>query len=135
MNQHSDEMYTIIKNDNTLLETFFAGLHRIARLSLNYKPKSAFGKGVLLFGWERPTPADVALPHTNAYICFTSNFIDAIYNAMAALGYDAEERNEVRQYAVNAEPLQALVDEFWDDMLHYAKTNARYNSHWIGKAA
>lgn len=135
MNQHSDEMYIIIKNDPTLLETFFAGLHRIARISLNGNPQAAIGKDVLLLGWERPTPADVMLPGTNAHICFTSNFIDSIYNAMAALGYDEEERDEVRQYAVNSEPLQALVGEFWDDMLHYSRTNAKYHTNWMSQAA
>lgn len=132
MEQASDEMYMTIKNDQPLLELFFAGLHRIARLTQGVKnPRSAIGKDVLLFGCAIPTPGYVALPGTNCLTRFSGSFLNNIYLAMAKAGYDSDDIEAARTSAEITEPLSTLVDEFWPAMQKYAQDNATYNSNWM----
>lgn len=130
MNQESDEKYITIKNDKTLLNLFFAGLHRVARLTLGFKPTQAEGKDVLLWGAVYPTQGWVTLPGTSHAVCFSGNYLNLITNEMEKLGYEPDDIQAVQTNPELNEPLNELISEFWESMLAYAKNNARYQGNW-----
>ena len=130
MNQESDEQYMTIKSDKTLLNLFFAGLHRVARLTLGFNPNQAEGKDILLFGAEYPTSGWVKLPGTSHGVSFSGNYLNLITNEMKKLGYDDDDLQAVQTNPELNEPLNELINEFWESMLAYAKNNARYRNNW-----
>lgn len=130
MNAESDQQYMTIKSDKKLLETFLAGLHRMARKSLGFNPTQVEGKDVLLWGASYPTPGWVLLPGTANRVSFSGNYLNLITNEMQKLGYDEDEIEAVQTNSEIDEPLTELISEFWAEMLEYAKDNARYRSDW-----
>ncbi len=154
MNYETDNLYIVIKNDEKLLERVFQGLFIVARRTLGYTPRGSsypFFTSLRFSGdgsfnsekamFEKNGSAHLRLedyPHKN-----TKNRDNSKYHMFVSM-YNANETNkngiiakaiagsdDIDKSLINTNELaKALIDDYFKDMIAFARTSATYSRNW-----
>ncbi len=152
LNYAEDTAYIIIKNDKALLETFFRGLFIVARRHLGYTPNASsypfITRAFTTAQLERSPHEKESLAHyeRNGTIITPDSPKHGKYDVVtiAINGHDnfitkaIQQANEEGDPDIQTDPndaycnsvFQALIEDYWNDMLEFAKNNRYYTPRW-----
>lgn len=159
MNFETDSLYIIIKNDPTLLERVFQGMFIVARHILGYNtpgsvyPFSTYSHWTGYKDFEKDaanfqkksaiTLCEKDYPHKNtkgrdnaAYFTFVTMVNCNESNQNGVIFQALRDAGDINVDAVNTNALaQALFDDYFADMVAYARTSRTYIKGWQSAAA
>lgn len=152
LNHVEDTAYIVIKNDQVMLEKLFNGLFVVARRHLGYTPNSSsypfmtrcFSKSSLASSVHERTDLEFAMNNNivitpdslkhkkNEVLTIALNgHIDFIRKAIIEANKDVEQEDRLDYTKATVNNVyKALVEDYWDDILDFAKDNRTYIKSW-----
>lgn len=152
MNHVEDTAYIVIKNDPSMLEILFRGLFIVARRHLGYDPNTGshpfmtrrFSESALKCSHHEREDLDYAMKnnivitpdtkkHKNyeVYTVAVSGHINYIQNAIKLANQEVDWEDRLTYTDANINNVyMALIEDYWDDMLAFAKNNRHYMKNW-----
>ena len=149
LSDFNNDLFITIKNNKNLMEMFYSSLFLAARKSLGFKVKSSsvlivktFTKRQLKsdsnmreFKYEKISSVLVEPEKDDKKSIFTTisvskKFLQLACDELTRLGnesyYINDHKNPVKYPAIT----NALVEEYWDKMVTFAKENLEYSYNW-----
>lgn len=152
LNHTEDTAYIVIKNDQTLLEVLFNGLFVVARRHLGFSPRAssypfmtrATSERALKVSKHEREDLDYAMKHktvitpdaqkhgkNEVLTLIVSGHIDFIKKAIVMDNQTSEPDCKLDYTDANVNNVyQALIEDYWDEMLAFAKDNRNYLRNW-----
>lgn len=152
LNHTEDTAYIVIKNDKGMLESLFNGLFVVARRHLGYNPNASshpfitrcYSKDATSYSKHERQDLEYAKKHyivvtpdadkhkTNEVLTITLNgSSQLIRKAIEQANEGAEPEDRLNYTDANVNSIyMALVEDYWNDMVAYAKENRYYAKNW-----
>jgi len=159
MNFESDNVYIAIKNDRALLELVFRGMFIVARRVLGYStPGSSYpfatsnhwsgrhsfqkdaaflqGKGAVMLCEDDYPHKNHGCSNNTQHFKFVTMVGCNETNPNGIIFQALRDAGDIDRDSVNTNHVaQALFDEYFDEMVAYARTSRTYTSAWRELAA
>jgi hypothetical protein len=152
-----DQVYITIKNDKGLLEILFRGLFIVARRHLGYNPNASSFPFITGYAPDQNDPnltksnkdylarvleqdiyitADTEKHKKNKVSTLAVNGqLQYINKAIEIMNVDCEPDDAFSGYSVSLKDVyMALIEDYWDGMLAFAKENRYYCHRWESQA-
>jgi hypothetical protein len=157
MNHTENTAFVIIKNEPSMLEVLFNGLFIAARRQLGYNPNassfpfitrpftssslenSKHERDDLEFAMKKQivvTPDDTKHKNKEVLTLSLNGHVDQMREAIKVANVDADDEDKLNFYDINVNTVyMALVEDYWSDMVAFAKNNRYYDRRWQSLAA
>jgi hypothetical protein len=145
----TDQLYMQIRNDQAHLTRVFEGMFVAARRFIGFSPRGSSAPFITAMRHAdvsdnvrcrdvspksvRINDAKISGSTTlgSLFLSFGGcNLLTKLTEEMRAAGMENAQINAIRNTFDAKALTQHLVDDYWVNMLKYAKDNARYSPHW-----
>ena len=160
MNFETDSLFIVIRNDQALLERIFQGMFVVARRILGYSPPGSSYPFTTHSDWAgrhdsfkkdaafmqqkgAVTLCEADYPHKNttgrdnaAYFTFVTMVNTNETNLNGVIFQALRDAGDIDREAVNTNDIaQALFNDYFADMVAYARTSRTYTKGWQAAVA